>query len=98
MILEQPNFGLDVDAYNIEVCDLKKQAKYMHCCKNCVWSGWAKEYPRGLRKQHNLVHYSNVVKLKERDFMIIGGNEKYRAHWKTGIFHQLLLDVTASLE
>ena len=41
-------------------------------------------------EQHNLVHNSKELKLKEEDVVIIRGDEKNRTHWKTGIAHQLL--------
>ena len=89
MFLGQPNFWLrDVD--NTEDCDLKKRAKYICSCKNRVWLSWNEEYLRGLREQHNLVHNSKELKLKEGDLVITRGHRKNRGHWKTGIIHQLL--------
>ena len=58
-------------------------------CKDRVWSCWTKKYLRGLREQHNLVHNSREMKLKEGVEVIIRGDEKNRAHWKTGFVHQL---------
>ena len=86
----QPNFRLDGDVENTEDCDLKKQAKYICSCKDRVRSRWTKEYLRDFREQHNLVHNSKKLKLKEGDVVIIQGDEKNRAHWKTKIVHQHL--------
>ena len=91
MILGQPSFGLEVDVDSTEDCDLKKRAKYLHSCKDRVWSRWTKENLRGLSEQHSLAHNSKELKLKEGYVVIIRGNEKNRAHWKTGILHPLLL-------
>ena len=88
MILGQPNFGLEGDVDNIEDCDLKRLTKYIRSCKARIWLRWTKEYLIGLREQHNLVH--KELKLKEGDVVNIRGDEKNRAHWKTGIVHQLL--------
>ena len=41
-------------------------------------------------EQHNLVHNSKELKLKEEDVVIIRGDEKNRTHWKSGIAHQFL--------
>ena len=89
MFLGQPNFWLR-DVGNTKDCDLKKRAKYICSCKDHVWLSWNEEYLRGLREQHNLVHNSKELKLKEGDLVIIRGHRKNRAHWKTGIVHQLL--------
>ena len=43
-----------------------------------------------MREQHNIVHNSKELKLKEGDVVIIQGDKKNTAHWKTGIVHQLL--------
>ena len=90
MILGQPNFGLEGDVDNNEDCDLKKRAEYIRSCKGRVWSRWTKEYLRGLREQHNLVHNSKELILMEEDVVITRGELKNREHWKTGIVHQLL--------
>ena len=39
---------------------------------------------------NNLLHNSTVLKLKEGDAVIKPADEKNRAHWETGIVHQLL--------
>ena len=70
MILWQPNFGLEGDVDISEDIDLKKRAKFIRSCKDCIWSRWTKEYLRGLREQHNFLHSSIELQLKEGDVVI----------------------------
>ena len=81
---------LEGDVDNTEDCDLKKRAKYTRSCKDSVWSRQTKKYLRHLKEQQNLVHNSSELKLKKGDVVIIRGDKKNMAHWKTGIVDQLL--------
>ena len=65
MHLGQQNFGLEGRADNIEYCDLKHRAKYIHSWKNCVCLQWV------LREQSNLAHNSKELELMEVDMLII---------------------------
>ena len=90
MILGQPNFELEGDEDNTKECNLKKRAKRICSCKNRVWSRYTKDYLKDLREQHSLIQNSKELKLKEVDVVVIRGDEKNKAHWKTVVFHSLL--------
>ena len=70
--------------------DLVKRAKYLRRCKDNVWKRWTTEYVRALRERHNLKHKSKELKVKVGDVVLIRGDEKNRAHWKTGIVSELI--------
>ena len=70
--------------------DLVKRAKYLRRCKDNVWRRWTTEYVRALRERHNLQHKTKPLKIKVGDVVIIRGDEKNRAHWKTGIVIELI--------
>ena len=70
--------------------DLKKRFKYLKACRQRIWERWSNEYLKYLRERHNLVHHSKEMKLDVGDVVIIKGDEKNRAHWKTGIVEKLI--------
>ena len=70
--------------------DLVKRAKYLRRCKDHVWRRWTTEYVRALRERHNLHHNTREMKVKVGDVVMIRGDEKNRAHWKTGIVRELI--------
>ena len=69
---------------------LKKRYKYLKACRQRIWRRWSNEYLKFLRERHNLVHHSKEMKLVVGDIVIIKGEEKNRAHWKTGIVDKLI--------
>ena len=81
---------MEDDAGNIKDHDLGKLDKYICYYKDHFWSRWTKKYLRDLWELHNLQYNSNETSLKEEDVTMIRGNEKNRAHWRTGIFYELL--------
>ena len=70
--------------------DLVKRAKYLRRCKDNVWRRWTMEYIRALRERHNLKHKTKELKVNVGDVVLIRGDEKNRAHWKTGIVTELI--------
>ena len=68
---------------------LKKQLKHITTFKERVWRRWTNECLKSLRERHNLKHKSKDANIQVGDVVIIKGDEKNRAHWKTGIVVEL---------
>ena len=81
---------MEDDAGNIKDHDLRNRDKCICHYKEHVWSRRADEYLTDLWELHNFQYNSKETSLKEGDVTIIRGNEKNGAHWKTGIFRDLL--------
>ena len=81
---------MEDDAGNIKDHNLRNLDKSICYYKDHFWSRRTKKYLRDLWELHNLQYNSNEMSLKEEDVTMIRGNEKNRAHWRTGIFHDFL--------
>ena len=67
-----------------------KRDKYLRRCKDNVRRRWTTEYVRALRERHNLQHKTKELKVKVGDVVVVRGDEKNRAHWKTGVVSELI--------
>ena len=86
----QPNALPLLEPHHIQDYDLRKRAKYLRKCKDAVWSGWTKEYLRGLRERHRLKHKGESNHPVKDDVVIIKSDEKNRAQWKLGVVEDLI--------
>ena len=89
LILGDQNAAIDDVVNSDEETDVKKQLKCITTFKERVWRRWTNEYLKSLRERHNLKHKSKDANIQIGDVVIIKGNEKNRAHWKTGIVVEL---------
>ena len=64
--------------------------KYLKNCRQRIWERWSNEYLKYLRERHNLAHKNKVIDLNVGDVVIIKGDGRNRAHWKTGIVDRLI--------
>ena len=69
--------------------NLLKRQRYIKHCKQAAWNRWKNDYPRALRKRHDMKHKSSKKELKQGDISIIKSDEKNRGKWKIGISSQL---------
>ncbi len=90
MMMLDSNFIPDREVDDDANPDLVKRMKYLRSVKDHVWSRWTTEYLRSLRERHNMQHKSRAMNLKMGDVVIIRGDKKNRAHWKTGIVSKLI--------
>ena len=60
MMNGQSNLLLEEDADAVENVDLRKRERYVHRCKDVLWSRWTMEYIRSLRERDNLKHNQGV--------------------------------------
>ena len=86
----QPNALPVLELHHIQDYDLRKRAKYLHKCKDAVWSNWTKEYLRGLRQRHRLKHKGDSNHPVKGNVVIIKSDEKNRAKWKLGVVEDLI--------
>lgn len=89
LVLGDQNATTDDAVDSDEEADVKKQLKRITTFKERVWRRWTNEYLKPLREKHNLKHKSKDANLQVGDVVIIKGDEKNRAHWKTGIVVEL---------
>ena len=75
--------------HHCEEVNLFRRAKYLRRCKDAMWERWSKEYLRGLRERHNLIHKGGRGKLSVGDVVIIKSDEKSRGKWPLGIVVEL---------
>ena len=88
--VKKVNFPLEDGIDFVEARDLKKRVKYLQSCKDKVWKRWTNEYLKSLRERHNMKHQSKEMKLRVGNVVVIKGDERNRAHWKTGIVDKLI--------
>ena len=89
LILGDQNAAIDDVVNSDEETDVEKQLKCITTFKERVWRRWTNEYLKSLRERHNLKHKSKDANIQVGDVVIIKGDEKNRAHWKTGIVVEL---------
>lgn len=89
LILGDQNATIDDVVDSDKETDVKKQLKRITKFKERVWRCWTNEYLKSLRERHNLKHKSKDVNIQVGDVVIIKGDEKNRAYWKTGIVVEL---------
>ena len=89
LILGDQNATIDDVVNSDEETDVEKQLKCITTFKERVWRRWTNEYLKSLRERHNLKHKSKDANIQVGDVVIIKGDEKNRAHWKTGIVVEL---------
>ena len=65
--------------------DLRKKAKNVQICKNATWSRWSNEYIKALTECHNLKHHQKTNAIKNRDLVLIKGENKNRGKWNIRI-------------
>jgi len=75
----QPNMLPELEPHHIQETDLWKRARYLHKCKDALWSRWTREYLRGLRERHHLKHKGNSSYPSKGDVVMIRSDEKNRA-------------------
>ena len=80
MLFGQPNVIPQQDPSAIQDRQLRKRAKYLHKCKDALWSRWSSEYIKSLRERHNMKHNRREMLLKPGDVVLIKGEERNRGH------------------
>ena len=90
MMFGKPNFVLKGRLDLKEDLDLRKREKYLQICKDKILARWTRAYLKSLRERHNLMHKAKEMTLKEGGIVVIKGDDKNRAHWKTGIVEKLI--------
>ena len=86
----QPHMLPELEPHHIQETDLRKRAKYLHKCKDALWSRWTREYLRGLRERHRLKRKGNSSYPSKGDVVIIRPDGKNRAQWNLGVFDDLI--------
>ena len=71
LLFGQPNLIPEIDPDNVESTDLRKRARYLHKCKDSLWSTWSRKYIRALKEHHNLKHGTRVLSVKPGDLVLI---------------------------
>jgi len=74
----QPNALPVLEPHHIQDYNLRRRAKYLHKCKDAVWSRWTKEYLCGLQERHRLRHKGDSNHPAKGDVVIIESDEKNR--------------------
>ena len=90
MTFGQPNQLPEDDPDAIESKHLKKCARYLHHCKDVMWTRWTEEYIRSLRERHNLNHKKGKPLIKTGDILLIQSDERNRGEWNIRIVVKLI--------
>ncbi|KAL9959668.1 hypothetical protein ACROYT_G033011 [Oculina patagonica] len=73
-----------------EDLDLRKRVRYLHHCKDVLWSGGTGEYLKSLRGRHNLKHKTKEMIVQLGDVVLIQSRERNRGKWNKGIVNKLI--------
>ena len=90
LIFGKANYLPDEEPSDVQDRDLRKRRKYLRKCKDALWKRWKSEYVRALRERHNATHSGKQARLEIGDVVLIKGEEKNRALWKTGIVTHMI--------
>ena len=90
LIFGKANYLPDEEPSDVQDRDLRKRRKYLRKCKDALWKRWKSEYIRALRERHNVTHSGKQARLEIGDVVLIKGEEKNRALWKTGIVTHMI--------
>ena len=89
MTLGQPKLIPEEDLDEKDA-DLRNRARYLHRCKDVLWSRWTGEYLKSLRERHNLKPKTKEMSVQLGDVVLIQGSKGTRGKWNIGIVVKLI--------